>query len=166
MKNIFSIIVIFIILSVNLLHSQDPSWLVDVSHEAGLDSTLGTRILLVDVNNDNYPDLLWGSGNINKNRYHLYLNIPNPDVNSATKRIFIDYTDSSNINANRNPEKQGRIVDIAALADVNNDGYVDLVTSIYYHRLQMYLDSLDPGDRSEVLLNDGTGHFTLVQNNG
>lgn len=166
MKLLYLFIVIILIFSSNLLHSQDSSWLVDVSHEAGLDSTLGTRILLVDVNNDNYPDLLWGSGNINKNRYHLYLNVPNPDLNSATKRIFIDFTDSSGINSNRNPGKQDRVVDIAALADVNNDGNVDLVTSIYYHRLQMYLDSLDPGDRSEVLLNDGTGHFTLVPNNG
>ncbi|MCL5991411.1 MAG: FG-GAP repeat protein [Bacteroidetes bacterium] len=88
MKTIFSFIVILIFVNIYLLPAQDTSWLIDVSHEAGLDSTLGTRILLVDVNNDNYPDLLWGSGNINKNRYYLYFNVPNPDVNSATKRIL------------------------------------------------------------------------------
>ncbi len=167
MKN-FKLIFLCILLffSIQYLYSQDPTWLTDITHEAGLDSALGTRILLVDVNNDNYPDLIWGTGNINKNHYHLYLNVPNPDKNSSVKRVFVDFTDSSNINANRDPNKKGRIVDIAALADVNNDGNIDIVTSIYYHRLQMYLDTLDPGDRSEVLLGDGKGHFTLVPNNG
>ncbi len=148
------------------LRAQSPDWFVDVTNEVGLSKAFGTKILLVDVNNDNYPDLLWGEGNLIKNRYYLYLNVPNPNKNSDFKRIFVDFTDESNINQNRDSQKSGRIVDVAAMADVNNDGYLDLVTSIYYHRLQMYQGENDPGDRSEVLLNDGSGRFKLVENSG
>ncbi|MGA2296894.1 MAG: choice-of-anchor D domain-containing protein [FCB group bacterium] len=165
---VLSFCIVFSVLTFIQYHifSQDATWLKDITHEVGLDSVIGTRILLVDVNGDNYPDLLWGTGNINKNHYYLYLNVPNPDTSSPYKRIYKDFTKESNINANRNPAKDGRITDVANLADVNNDGYPDLITSIYYHRLQMYLDTLDPGDRSEVLLNDGQGHFTLKLDNG
>jgi hypothetical protein len=105
------------------------------TNPTGLDSAHGTRIVIADVNNDNYPDLLWGTGNINKNRYYLYMNVPNPDVQSKYKRIFKDYTDISGINKNRDNTKTGRIIDVASFADVDNDGDLDLVTSIYYHRL-------------------------------
>lgn len=155
-----------IFISVLILNAQNPNWFIDVTKDVGLSNARGTKILLVDVNNDNYPDLLWGEGNLIKNRYYLYLNAPNPDKNSPFTRIFVDFTDESGINQNRNPQKSGRIVDVAAMADVNNDGYLDLVTSIYYHRLQMYQGENDPGDRSEVLLNDGTGRFKLVENSG
>ncbi|MDQ1265049.1 MAG: Choice-of-anchor protein [Bacteroidota bacterium] len=157
------------------LHSQNLTWLKDVSREAGLDSAFGAKILLVDVNNDNFPDLLWGTGNINKNRFKLYLNVPNPDISSSVKRIFTDFTDSSNINYNRDTNKKGRIIDLACMTDVNNDGNLDLITAIYYHRWEMYHgkdfvngDSVDrdPGDRCEVLLGDGKGHFTLKSDNG
>lgn len=159
---------ITIILSIIPAKSEEPnsSWLTDITYSVGLNSARGSRIALYDINGDNYPDLLWSEGAINKNRLHILLNVPNPDPQSNIKRIFIEWTDSSGINVNRNPEKMGRIADIGAFVDVNNDGSPDLVSSIYYHRLQMYEGALDPGDRSEVYLNDGTGHFTLLPDNG
>ena len=157
------ILTLFLLLRIPC-QSQISQWLTDISPSINLDSAFGARISIVDINNDNFPDLLWGTGNAGKNQFHLYLNTPNPDISSSIKRIYKDITEESGINVNRDPNKKGRVVDVAAMADVNNDGYVDLVTSIYYHRLEYYKDSLDPGDRSEVLLNDGTGHFTLVQN--
>lgn len=147
--------------------TQDSKWLKVVTNEVGLDDAHGSRILHADVNGDNYPDLLWGTGNIQKNRFFLLLNIPNPDTDSPYKRIYKDVTESSNINVNRNSEEYGRIIDCASFADVDNDGDLDLVTSIYYHRWEYYnTPEKDPGDRSEVLLNDGTGHFTMVDNSG
>jgi hypothetical protein len=162
---LFAVMLLIVFVCYSNLTAQSPDWLKDVSHVAGLDSAKGSRILCIDVNNDNYPDLFWGTGDLNKNRYKLYLNIPDPE--NPGMRKYIDYTDESNVNQNRDPNKNGRIVDIAAFADVDNDGDLDLVTSIYYHRWQMYnTPELDPGDRSEVLLNDGTGKFKLVENNG
>ncbi len=149
------------------LFSQDLTWVKNVSHEIGLDSANGSRVVNVDINNDDYPDLVWGTGNAGKNHFFIYLNVPNPDKNSQNKRIYKDFTEESGINANRTPGKGPRIIDVAVLADIDNDGDVDLVTSVYYHRWEYYnTPELDPGDRSEVMLNDGQGHFTLVQNNG
>jgi hypothetical protein len=163
----FGVLIVSMIICVSSLICQDSSWLEDVTMKVGLDNAHGARIVHADVNGDNYPDLLFGTGNIQKNRYFLYLNVPNPDTDSPYKRIYIDVTESSNINVNRNSEEYGRIVDCAAFADLDNDGDLDLVTSIYYHRWEYYNSpEKDPGDRSEVLLNDGNGKFSLVENSG
>lgn len=158
-------VIYFIALS-NLI-GQDNTWLTDITQEVGFENAKGSRILCVDINNDNYPDLFWGTGNAGKNTFKLMMNVENPDQSSSIKRIFVDRTEESNVNVNRNPEKTGRIVDVAAFADVDNDGDLDLVTAIYYHRWEYYDDETkDPGDRCEVLLNDGNGNFSLVQENG
>ena len=167
MKKIFTLfLTVGLVISCSYSYAQDATWFKIITKEVGLDSARGTRIMVADVNGDNYPDLIWGTGDLNKNHIGIFLNIENPDKSSPHKRIFKDFTKESNINVNRDPSKTGRIVDVCALADVDNDGDVDLVTSIYYHRLQMYQGVNDPGDRSEVLLNDGKGHFSLVPNSG
>ena len=162
----FLLFVFVLVFFTNTAFSANSLWVKDITSEVGLDSARGSRIVLIDVNNDDYPDLFWGTGNAGKNKFYLYLNIENPDKNSPYKRIFKDFTWESGIRANRDPNKTDRITDIVALADVDNDGDVDLVESIYYHRLEYYKDTLDPGDRTEVYLNDGTGHFTLKRDNG
>ncbi len=165
MKSLYFTI-LFLLFSLSFTNAQDTNWLKIITHEAGIDSARGSRVVIADVNKDNYPDLIWGTGNINNNKIGILLNIPNPDINSMIKRVFRDFTAESNINQNRDPEKTGRVVDVSALADVDNDGDLDLITSIYYHRLQMYQGSNDPGDRTELLLNDGQGHFSIFKNSG
>jgi hypothetical protein len=148
------------------LIAQNQLWLRNITSNIGLDSARGARIVVVDVDNDDYPDLLWGTGGAGKNKYSLYQNIENPDKNSSYRRIYRDITATSGMNINRNTSKTERVIDIASMADVDNDGDMDLVTSIYYHRLEYYKDTLDPGDRSEVYFNDGNGKFTIVPNSG
>ena len=139
-------------------------YFTEVSDESGLSEIEGFRVWLADVNGDNYPDYLYsGDNGATKNHIYLYLNVPNPDTESSTKRIFLDYTEQSGIQKSRIDSVDSRIADIAALADLDNDGDLDLVTSIYGHRVQNYKNS---ADRTEVMLNDGNGNFTLLDNNG
>lgn len=157
-----SILFIFTILTSTQLFSQ--AWFNEISDEAGLSEVKGFRVWLADVNGDDYPDLLWG-GDVGAlyNNIYLMLNVPNPDQNSSVKRIFKDFTPESGLQKSRIDTNTSRTVDIAALADLDNDGDLDIVTSIYTHRVQNYVST---GDRSEVMLNDGKGHFTLVDNHG
>ena len=149
------------------INAQESNWLVNATGDAQLEGVKYTKIHCADVNNDNYPDLLVGTGDLVKNTIKLFINTENPDKSSPTKRIFVDFTEESNINYNRRTGEDGRIADMSALGDVDNDGDLDLVTSIYYHRWTMYdTEAEDPGDRSEVMLNDGSGHFTLMEDNG
>jgi hypothetical protein len=170
--------------------SQDASWVKIVTDEVGIDAR-GFRVWVADVNGDDYPDLLWG-GDVGAVRNHIYLmlNQQDPESNNPKDRIFVDASLSSGIQTSRIDTNDNRIADVAALGDVDNDGDLDLVTSIYTHRSQNYTnfertvydttivdgkevitDSTfmvirDPGDRTELLLNDGSGNFTLFENSG
>lgn len=162
-----TLLLLLLAISFSNSYSQDATWFTDVTSEKGLGEATGSRLNVVDVNNDNYPDLLFGSsgaGNGHFNWFKLYLNVPDP--NDPTKRTFIDFTEESNINANRDAERTGRNYDLAVMADINNDGFMDMVSSIYYHRWEYISAYADSIDKSEVLLNDGTGRFILVDDNG
>lgn len=163
MKRLLIILICFI--SGATLIAQDNTWFEDITNESGVEPAHGIKINVVDVNNDNYPDLLWGSGGLKagtSNTFHLFLNAPDPE--SPNKRKFVDFTEESGINVNRDPNKSWREYDIGVLADVDNDGDVDLVTSFYYHRLEWFTNGHE--DRGEVYLNDGEGHFTLKPDAG
>jgi enediyne biosynthesis protein E4 len=156
--------ILFIVLTLSATQLYSQAWFNEISDEAGLTEVKGFRVWLADVNGDDYPDLLWGGDKgALFNSVYLMLNVPNPDQNSSVKRIFQDYTAESGLQKSRIDTNISRTVDIAALADLDNDGDLDIVTSIYTHRVQNYKST---GDRSEVMLNDGNGHFTLVDNHG
>ncbi len=156
--------ILFIVLALSATQLFSQTWFNEISDEAGLTEVKGFRVWLADVNGDDYPDLLWGGDKgALFNSIYLMMNVPNPDQNSSVKRIFQDYTAESGLQKSRIDTNISRTVDIAALADLDNDGDLDIVTSIYTHRVQNYKST---GDRSEVMLNDGNGHFTLVDNHG
>lgn len=161
MKKLF---ILFFVLALSATQLFSQTWFNEISDAAGLSETKGFRVWLADVNGDDYPDLLWGGDKgALFNSIYLMMNVPNPDQNSSVKRIFQDYTAESGLQKSRIDSNISRTVDIAALADLDNDGDLDIVTSIYTHRVQNYKST---GDRSEVMLNDGNGHFTLVDNHG
>jgi hypothetical protein len=148
-------------------YSQAPDWIENATIATGMDSASGGTVYTVDVNNDHYPDiaLIRPLNTGTKSVIKLYLNKQKPG-GGKYDRIFEDATEWSNIDLKRNGE-HGRITDLAAFADVNNDGSVDCITGIYYHRWEYYHpDSLDPGDRCEVLLNNGKGQFTIKTDAG
>ena len=150
--------------------AQDTSWFTEVGTDLGLETASPFRILVVDVNGDDYPDLVFiaaAGGQAASGTMQLFLNQQRPGSDDPTDRVFVDFTEESNINA-PSPGATGdsatqRRSASAAFADVNNDGTLDLITAVYYHRIENYVDT---GDRVEVLLNDGQGHFTIVEGNG
>jgi hypothetical protein len=165
MKKLFYLILLNLFLS-QVMFSQNALWFKDITIEAGLQGLKTTYIQSADINGDNYPDILVGTSGIitgHSNTFYLYLNVP--DETSPNKRKFVDYTQESGLNVSRIPGKPTREYDIAIIGDVDNDGDLDVVTTMYYHRLE-YVTNPDILDKSEVFLNDGTGHFTIKEDAG
>lgn len=147
-----------------LSYGQDETWIEKATSKLGLDSARAAYLYSADLNNDYYPDIiLIEASGVNKGHITFLMNKQRKDSNGNITRYFEDVTEWSGIDLKRNGE-HGRIADLAAFADVDNDGDPDCITCIYYHRWEYYHpDSLDPGDRCEVMLNSGWGTFTLKQ---
>jgi hypothetical protein len=155
---------VMLALAAGRLHAQDTTWFSDITEKTKLTGFKAGQISALDINNDGYPDLLLQNLSYDRSgKTRFLLNEQDPASADPKDRIFVDVTDSSGMYANPDPSVMGRIADVCALADVNNDGYPDLVTGLFYYYVATFQDS---GDRAEVLLNDGTGRFRLVKNNG
>jgi hypothetical protein len=76
--------------------------------------------------------------------------------NTGSER-FEDVTEASGLLARRNEGGGGRPVDIVAWGDVDNDGDLDVYTGLGTDRWDQV-----GYEQSELLLNDGTGRFTLT----
>ncbi|MCB9641060.1 MAG: VCBS repeat-containing protein [Myxococcales bacterium] len=128
----------------------------------------GTRLAAVDIDGDGYPDLIVHKGGSN-NRDDLNATPPKrfrwilmnrPDPNDPKKRIFVDQTvESGYLDIPGDATTKGRASHFAIFADVNNDGKLDLFSATY---TDANTPSTDPGDRSQLMLGDGTGKFTFA----
>ena len=153
----------FLISSALLVKAQDATWFSDITASSGLENQKMQKAYAVDVNGDGYIDIVTITGVDyfnNRKPMRLFMNEANP---ANGDRHFVDKTEWSNINSNVNPADTGRQTTCAAFADVDNDGDADMVTAHYFHRIENYKDV---GDRCQVLLNDGTGRFSIKENNG
>jgi hypothetical protein len=139
--------------------AQSTDWVEIATQKVKLDTERAFCIYVADLNNDLYPDMITVHGDATENVLRAYLNVPD---NNGPGRTFVDITSTSGINA-KPGGGPSRTTLTVALADINNDGNVDMVRGNYYHRLVGFNDE---GDRCEVLLGDGQGHFTLVPDNG
>jgi hypothetical protein len=120
----------------------------------------------VDLDGDDYPDLVMRNHDpSNRNQLTLLLNEQDPSSSDPLDRTFTDFTTASGINANPSPTEDGRQTDLVAFADVDNDGDTDMAACNYYHRIEDTSDYI-PGDRCEILLNDGSAVFTIRESNG
>ena len=150
------------------VHAQDKSWVKDVTTDVGMSGIKGARVNMVDINNDKYPDLfvqeeLGAKLSTRARNMKIYLNQHDPSSTDLAKRKFVDITNESGVWVHPDIPDSSRVIDIALMADLNNDGNVDLVTGPYYDRIENFRF---PEDRCEVMLGDGKGHFTLVPDNG
>ncbi len=147
--------------------AQATGWFTRVpAYQSGLmDSTRVHFVSVADVNNDGYPDvlLMYSASGIYHERkpLKLYLNTQAPGSVNSKDRRFIDVTSQSMLNMVTGDT--GQNANCYTLADFNNDGNIDLVTGMYYHRIENYPHL---NDRAQVYLGDGTGKFVHKPDNG
>ncbi len=144
-------------------NAQDSTWFKAITTQVGLDSIDNYFMCVADINGDDYPDIVLQAGVQTENQVRVFLNTRRSATGDAGDRLFVETTEVSGING------PGRIADLIGLADLDNDGDVDLVTATYFYTLKGPPDCTenpDNGGRCESYLNDGSGHFTLVPNNG
>jgi len=136
----------------------------DVTADWDLD-VLGGRVAVADLDGDGYVDLIVHKiGNHDRADftadaktwpYHILMNRDD----GTGHRQFVDRTVDSNYGALRTPVAgTGRSAQFAIFADLDDDGDLDALSGTYSDR---NAPDTDPGDRSEILLNDGAGNFTL-----
>jgi hypothetical protein len=127
----------------------------------GLNVTNLGAVIAVDVNNDDYPDLIFiKNGGPDTNNLVLYINEQRPGSKDPHDRIFVDKTAGSGLNV------PGVRVDLAGAADFDNDGNVDLLVNTWWMDSTISGDKCVPNltqakNRLRIFWGNGKGHFTL-----
>jgi hypothetical protein len=147
--------------------TKAPATFTDKSEAWGLTAAgvVGNRIVSGDLNGDGYPDLIIhaiGSNNrevIGSETHLIYVLMNEPAEGGGRK--FVDRTKESGYAAAADSTTEYRSAQLAALGDVDNDGDLDAFSGVYTNR-DLEKDPPSPADldRSQVMLNDGAGHFT------
>jgi len=139
----------------------------DVTADWGVDATgldvLAERVTVADLDSDGFPDVVVhrvGTARADFTEeprlwpYRVLMNRPNA---SGTGRHFEDRTRESSFGALLTPEPDvGRASHLVVFGDLDGDGDLDAISGAHGNA------DTDPGDRSQVLLNDGTGTFSLA----
>ncbi len=138
----------------------------------GLDKlSLGNavRVSSADLDGDGYADVvLHKTGSNNRDdltaspqvRYRFVLR----NGKAGAGRAFADVTEASGYTAIRGGGR-GRAAHLAVFGDVDNDGDLDVFSGANVDP-SATANPADPGDRNELLLNDGKGNFTLAPKSG
>ena len=142
-----------------LYRNQGDGTFVDATVEAGLPQDMaGVNVgIFADFDNDGYKDLYLGCFT---DRSRLFKNVP-IDPQQPSRRKFVEVTDSSGIVKHGD----GDFVVVAAAADYDNDGDLDLYTGRYLDprkHLPTTLFYTRNGEGNRLYRNDGNFHFTDV----
>lgn len=132
----------------------------------GLGDITGKRLATADLDGDGYADLVVWDDVVNTRsnfeatppviKVRMLMNRPR----DGGGRRFVDATRESNFLAIR-AGGYGRMVQVVAFADVDNDGDLDAYTGTLPTGMPAAGQPADPGDRGTILLNDGHGVFAL-----
>lgn len=143
----------------------------DATDDWGLGKTglslTGNRLTVADLDADGYPDLVVHAVTSNASQQKVLpdggvhwvrqlMNRPSPD---GTHRVFVDATDNGLFEVRGGSTTRYRSAQLMVFGDVDNDGDLDAYSGTYVDPTK---PMTDPGDRSQILINDGTGHFTLA----
>lgn len=141
-------------------------WFVDATAEVGLAATAdyepnGTCMVTPDLDGDGYSDLISLGGNSSRGlidgRRVRFVMMNRPAEGDPTKRVYVDVPDQAGLLATREGT-QDRGASIAIFGDLNNDGWVDVITCP-----SDFTDTTKTiWDPCSAFLNDGTGRFTLA----
>jgi len=142
-----------------LYHNQGDGTFVDATVEAGLPENMtGVNVgIFADFDNDGYKDAFFGCFT---DRSRVFKNVP-ADPQQPSRRKFVEVTDSSGIVK----KGDGDFVVVAAVADYDNDGDLDIYTGRYLDprkHLPTTLFYTRNGEGNRLLRNDGNFHFTDV----
>ncbi len=135
----------------------ESAWFTDITAESGLADVDGIRLIAADVNGDGLPDL-YVHGGVNAR----------DSLAAPKKRLFInkgsgkfeETTAASGLLDSRDGPNTGRLSNLAVFADVDNDGDLDLFEGAFVDDNTEAVAA--EKDRSEIMLNDGKGHFSFA----
>lgn len=137
--------------------------------EMGLEGIEGTLMSVADLNQDGWPDLVVRRGGVRADVLDLDPPRRHTWVLLNREGRFEDFTEASGFLATRGsyPRRVGRPNWVVVFGDIDNDGDVDAYSGIDMRTPpSVEIEGEDPfvvdRERSELLMNDGTGHFELT----
>lgn len=151
------------IISKDTAPGENQKYFTNIAAQTGLDKVPAQRVAFVDLDGDNYLDMvvrrLWQNDTW-KTRPSTMVFLNNPD---SPDSAFRNITEESGLAF----ESDGSIRDSSPLvfADIDNDGDMDAFSGINY-------DGLNPewkgnrNVRSAIFLNNGKGVFQIVEKSG
>lgn len=124
---------------------------VDATAELGLTGLTGGRVTTADLDGDGLPDLVVHNfGGKREGIVKVLMNRGGKFVDETAKSGFLDSREASG---------SGRLGHLTVFGDVDNDGDLDAFEGVYLDGKE---DAAAKGDRNEIRLNDGSGHFTFA----
>jgi len=132
-----------------IFREATSDWLLDAIGAAG------TRLDAVDFDNDGYPDLVVRTGGDLRDDFSDGGVRTSWLLRNTGNGTFEDVTQSSGFRTARDGSALGQPGDTIAFADIDNDGDLDAIAG--------YVEKVGAanGGHTEVLINDGAGHFTF-----
>ena len=168
------------------------SFFTNIAGDVGLAGNPVHRVLWTDINGDHWPDaVLFNLGSKAERQLQIFINTAHGF--HTQQRVLKDMTKESGINQHPTPARlsvgtggqpdQVRMADALIFGDIDNDGDVDAFSSKWCDLEtpkqdpqtkepmrdaagKIVMANEDDGLRSEILLNDGQGHFSIRNNSG